>query len=500
MAAFSRDVELIVDGITEASEEVLARSRVGRTLTEVAGPEGALEVTRAWRDIDRVMGPGKTVLDVLATRYPRVSEAVEELNKLVRQGLKRQSPAAHTRVLNKMEAELKAYRALKSKVLEEAEASVDVIRGELRADFAQEFTKGKKTITRREAAAECRKALDELEQTFEMQRDAVRRGLDARAEAVAAKKRAEAMLIEFKKTKQTGERAAMSYRIRRFAQHKNAQELAADFSRRVKRQMRRSMPALHDIEDTGLVFMEALGTVESARPDMAKLLRRYAEGAELTEAELMRVRGTVGNLLGLMPEEVAMRMGFCDGLFHKAAFEILADMPPNVRRQLGVEIVRGPLWVNGSQFGDGCMLLTGPGGQSAIVGLGEFKAGFDKDLLTQLFQRSDKRAINATVSFLDTEGKVQVRQLTREFKLEGVANPVRISKPPIYVHGAPRGQAAETAAQFKEMLEQQMVRGHERELLKVQLPFEAAANQRFAEVSLKEAVNTLKKINPKWGL
>ena len=91
------------------------------------------------------------------------------------------------------------------------------------------------------------------------------------------------------------------------------------------------------------------------------------ESAESLSEEMKRVEGILGQLGGLMPEEVALRMGFCDALFHKAAFEVLADLPPELRAQLGVEIVQGPLWVMGPsglarQFGDGCMLLTGPGG------------------------------------------------------------------------------------------------------------------------------------------
>lgn len=73
-------------------------------------------------------------------------------------------------------------------------------------------------------------------------------------------------------------------------------------------------------------------------------------------------------------------MGFLDAIFHKNAFEMLADFPPALRSKMKVEPVEGPLWLIDAtgaprQFGDGCMLLTGPSKKSVIVGLGELKAG-----------------------------------------------------------------------------------------------------------------------------
>jgi hypothetical protein len=500
---FSADVERIVEGITEA-EEVLAKTRVGRALTEASAPEGVLEVTRIWREVDAAMGPGKSVMEVMVARYRRLNVAAERMNKLLRQGKHARSNAARKVILTEMEAELKAFATLKVEIASRIEENVEAIGKQLRAEFAEEFKGRRKTISRQKVKAECRKSLDELEQSMQAQWDALKKGIDGSPSAAAMKKRADTLVTRLKATSQSGERAVISSRIKRLARYQNAQEISIDFSKRLKRRLRRTLPALHDIEDSALVFMEALGAVESASPEVARLLRRYAEeGAEsLKKWEMQRVEGILGNLRGLMPEEVALRMGFCDAFFQKAAFEILADLPPELRSRLSVEIVQGPLWVMGPsgparQFGDGCMLLTGPGGKSALVGLGEVKAGFDEELLQQLFARSDKRAIDATVSFVDREGNIQVRQLTREFKLPGTEQPVPITKPPIYVHSSPGGQALETADQFKQMVGDQMRSG--RELLKVQLPFDAAANQRFAEESLKEAVNTLKKADKSWG-
>jgi hypothetical protein len=497
------EVERIVESIGE-SEQLLAKTHLGRTLAEASAPEGILEVRRAWREVDAVIGPGKSAMDVMLARYRSLSGVSERMNELLRQGRRARSATARRFLLAEMDTELKAFRKFKSEIADRVEQSVDEIRNRLTADFSEEFTRGRKTITRREAKAECIDALDEFELALQNQREAIERRIAGTPTAAQAEKRAESMVTRLEETSQTGERAIISYRVKRFAQHPNAQELSAEFAKGLKRRLRRDFPAIHDIDDSALVFMEALGAIESARPDVARLLRRYAEGgaASLSKKELEKVGGILGHLRGLMPEEVALRMGFCDALFHKAAFELLADIPPELRNQLSVEIVEGPMWVVRSsgaplQFGDGAMLITGPEGQSAIVGLGEVKAGFDEDLVEQLLSRSDKRAIDAKVTFLDREGNTQMRQLTRQFKLRGPTEPVALTKPPIYVHSSPAGQGVEAAADFQHMLDEQLRSG--RELLKVQLPFGVAENNRCTEAMLKEGVKTMKKIRPSWG-
>ena len=498
------EIERIIDGIAEASEEVLARSRLGRTLAEAAAPEGILEVRRLWREIDVAMGPGKSVVETLLARYRRLGKSLDRMAGLARQGERVTAGAARNVVLAEMDAELKAFASIKRDVISRTEQSVSSIRSQLEAEFAADAGRLGRRLSSAQVRAECAKALDELEGVLRTQRDSFARGVESRLTAAAAKKRTEAIVAQVVDSTQSGERAAIGYRIKRFAAHNNASEVTAEFGKRVKRTLRKALPMIDEIEDSSLMFMEILGAVESTQPEMARLVRRYAEqgAATLTKKELERVNGILGQLLGLMPEEVAMQMKFCEGLFHKAAFEVLADIPPHLRGQIGVELVQGPLWVlspsgPARQFGDGSMLLTGPNGQSVLIGLGEMKAGFDKNLLEQLFQRSDKRAIDATVSFIDSQGKVQTRRLTREIRFPGSDEAARIRKPPIYVHAAPGGQAADTAEKFEEMLRDHMRSG--RELLKIQLPFEASANARFADESLKEAVRIMKKLDKNWG-
>jgi hypothetical protein len=149
------------------------------------------------------------------------------------------------------------------------------------------------------------------------------------------------------------------------------------------------------------------------------------------------------------------------------------------------------------QFGDGCLLLTSPTGQSAIIGLGEFKAGFDADLLEQLFVRSDGRAVSSAVEFTPVDGTRQTRKLTREFSFESGTR-IRLKEPPLYVYGRPAGETAETAERFKAMVDGEMSSG--REMWKVQLPFTTQMNAEFADAALEEAVRTLVKSRPGWGL
>ena len=142
------------------------------------------------------------------------------------------------------------------------------------------------------------------------------------------------------------------------------------------------------------------------------------------------------------------------------------------------------------------MLVSGPRGQSTVVGLGEFKAGFDEDLLTQLFVRSDGRALNSRVRFVDAEGNVQLRTLTRELTF-GQGERVLLTQPPIYVYGRPAGETPETAAKFSQMVDEQMRSG--REMWKIQLPFSAEANRYFAEEAVRESVRILTRARPRWG-
>lgn len=501
---FDKKVERIVDGITEASEQALAKSRVGHTLGETTSPEGVMDLNRVWREVDAMMGPGRSILQVMLARYGRLGDTAERMNMLLRQGVRARTKSARIIVLAKMESELRAFAKLKGEIAALVEQSVDPVRSKLEAEFTEEFSRGLKEISSKEINSECRKALDEMERSLQAQRDALKKGVDARPSTAALKRRANALVTRLKATRQTGERAVINARIRKLAEFGDPQKLGAEFSKQIKRRVGRALPALHDIEDSAIVFMDALGVVASAKPANAPLLRRYIEeGAySLSKKELKRIAGYLGNLRGLMPEEVAIRMGFCNAMFHKAAFETLADFPSALRKQMQVEIVEGPLWVLGTsgparQFGDGSVLLTDPGGQSAIIGLGEIKAGFDAELLEQLLVRSDRRAIVATVIFVDADGKEQIRKLTREFAFEGAKEPVSLQKPPIYVHASPRGETAETAAQFKEMVNNQMQNG--RELWKIQLPFDATSNELFVNESLKEAVKILKSAKKRWG-
>lgn len=142
------------------------------------------------------------------------------------------------------------------------------------------------------------------------------------------------------------------------------------------------------------------------------------------------------------------------------------------------------------------MLLTGPNGQAAIIGLGEVKAGFDEDLFKQLFARSDARAVDGNITFLDRNGESQVRKLTREISFDG-GDVVAINRPPIYVYGRTKGESKETAEKFQALVNDQMRK--DREVWEVPLPISLGQNQRFSEEALREAVLAIIKADPNWG-
>jgi hypothetical protein len=497
------DLDGILSGITEASEETLAKVRLTRTLTEAASPEGTLELTRVWRTLDAVLGPGKSTLEVLLARYSRLQDITDRMAKQLNRGLRARADVTRRLALASMDNELKAFSRLKSEVLIAVDENIAPIRRKLTADMEDKFIEKISALSSQEVKKECQRALEEMELAFKNQRKALSKGVDARPGSAVLEARARALVTKLKATKQTAERAVIASRIKRLSEwFPDPQKIAAEFAKKIKSRVGRVLPALEDIEDSAVVFMDALGVAASARPDGARLLRRYVENGAgtLTTKELERINGYLGQIRGLLPEEIANRMKFLDSVFHKRAFEALAEFPPALRSRMSVEMVEGPLWVIDQagaprQFGDGCMLLTGPDGRSAIVGLGEFKAGFDEDLLTQLFVRSDGRAVSSKVTFLGSDGNEQIRTLTREFPLGEGKN---VSVTPTYVYGRPAGETEETAARFKEMVDEQMRSG--REVWKVPLPFSSKSNDQFAHEVLKEAVNTLKKAKRKnWG-
>jgi hypothetical protein len=496
---FNKEVERIVDGIVELSDDALAKLRVARPLTEAAAPEGALKLTRVWRSVDQLMGPGHAVLETLLARYARLQDAMDGMSSLLRRGLRARTEATRRVILSEMDRRLKDFSRLKGEIAKAAGDNADAITRKLKAEMAG--TKDKKLLSGGQIKREAQSALDEAEKALENQRKAVAKKVDSSPGAEALKKKAESYVAKAKAAPDVGPRAFISSRIKRVLELKNGQKLAADFAAKVKRKVRRFLPLIDEVEDAAPFFMDALGVAASAKPDGAKLLRRWAEGGKLSAKETERISGYLGQIRGLLPEEAAVRMKFLESVFHRSAFEFLTDFPPKLRGRMGVEMVEGPLWVMGSgaprQFGDGCLLLTGPNGQSAIVGLGEFKAGFDEDLFTQLFARSDGRAVDATVTFLDKEGKSQMRTLTREFSFEG-GEKAAVTRPPSYVYGRSAGETRETAEAFKKMVEEQMRSG--REVWKVPLPFSAKQNDKFTDEALKEAVRTMIQAEKKWGL
>jgi hypothetical protein len=495
--------ETDLDGVMLSTEDRMAKSHVAATLQEATTPAGALKLQRVMRETDKSLGPGRNVLHVLAARHPPLHASLDRMNRFLALSDGVISDASRTVVLARMDAEIAAFARLRDEILDTVTAQGETLAKELTAAVGPEAKKTPAMLTARQLHDECERALGEAEQQIVHRRQAAGRGAKARAVGEEASRRAREDMQALKAGRRAGRTAEQTSRVRavavRFYDHP---KIVEEFARSLKQRIAMDLPALKGIDDAEVFFAEVLGVAASAHNP--KLLRRYVEhGAGALKAdELKRVRGYLGNLLGLLPEEVPIRMRFLEGVFSKRAFEVFDAFPPRLRGQMTVEMVEGPLWVatgRGAkrQFGDGCLLLTGPKGQSAIIGLGEFKAGFDADLLEQLFVRSDGRAVTSAVEFTAADGSRQTRTLTREFSFEGGTR-IPLKEPPLYVYGRPGGESVETAERFKKMVEDEMLSG--REIFKIQLPFTTQMNAKFADVALEEAVRTLVKAKPTWGL
>jgi hypothetical protein len=496
------EAESTFDNVLLSSEDRLSKGHLARTLAEASTPEGTLELGRVWRDVDTLMGPGASVLHTLTARYSSLQSVTTRMGGHLRRLAQTRGAGARRLLLTEMDRELTAFARLKGEILAAVDANTKDIGQKLKAELTKDQLAKAGRISASEVRKECQEALGEFEQSLRDLRKAAEDGIDRRPGTVALKRLTEEQLTTLKAGADVGRRQVLSSRISRLATFGNPMELGPRLAGRLKRAVGRHLPALEEVEDTALMFMEALGVVAQARPSGTKLLRRYAEGGAkaLDAAELKRLEGYIGQIAGLLPEEVATKMRFMEGIFYKNAFEVLGDFPPALRGKMSVEMVEGPLWVVGGsgpprQFGDGCLLITGSAGQSAIVGLGEFKAGFDEGLLTQLFVRSDGRAVNSRVRFLDAKGQVQIRTLTREFSF-GEGERVALTRRPVYVYGRPGGETPETTAKFAAMVDDQMRSG--REMWKMQLPFSTKTNRYFAEEAVKESVRILTKATA-WG-
>jgi hypothetical protein len=487
------------DAVVLWTEDRMAKSHIADTLEHATTPAGSLKLERVWRETDRTLGPGRNVLHVLTARHPPLRASLDKMNRYLTLSDSLISDSSRKVLLAHMDAELATFAQVRQDIINAAAAEAETLTNDLKAVMSPGADQPK-TLTANQLQEECSRALADAErQLFQMRQNAGR-GAKARAAGEAAARRGREEVQAILAGRRAGRSAEQTSRVRAVARF-NDPTIGETYARRLKQRLGASLPELKGIGDAEVFFAEALGVAASAKNP--GLLRRYVmHTGPISPDDLRRVGGYLSNLRGLLPEELAVRMRFLEGVFSKRAFEVLDAFPPRLRGQMTVEIVNGPLWVVGGrgakrQFGDGCLLLTSPTGQSAIIGLGEFKAGFDADLLEQLFVRSDGRAVSSAVEFTAVDGTRQTRKLTREFSFEGGTR-IRLKEPPLYVYGRPAGETAETAKRFKAMVEEEMSSG--REMWKVQLPFTTQMNAEFADAALEEAVRTLVKLRPGWGL
>lgn len=502
--AASREAE--IDALIGWTEKTMVESHTAKPFAVGVMPEGALELVRLEREIDRVVAPGTSIAKILLTRYAEVRKATQKMSTMARLANREMASSPLKKlVLAKMDAEVKAFAELSKTTVDTVRKDAKAIAKSLQADLdVPDIALARVDDVVREVQI----GLKEMQQKFTALRRDAEVGLAGRPAAELAAARSKAFVTQVAATADVPARSVMSYRIKGVTQHlSSAPEMARNLGKRLKQQLQLQVPEIGKIEDSSLFFLEALGLVAIDETKTngalkARILRKFAEQGEgtLTAAERARLQGYLSAMRGLLPEQTALQSKYLESLFHKSAFEILSRFPPDIRKNFVVEVVEGPMWSLGAkgparQFGDGCMLITSPSGESAIVGLNEIKAGYDEELLKQLFDRSDRRAVGSQVTFLGRDNKPQTRRLTREFAAGKQGELVEVT--PIYAYGRTSGESPETAQQFQAMVEDQMRTG--REVWKVPLPLTAAQNELFTRAAVKEAVLEIVKKKPKWG-
>lgn len=511
-----KDVPKSIDRAAERAFTDLAAPRtIEEAVALTGGVEGrlrlpmeAVEVRRAMSLVDRLLGPGKTVLGVLAGSSPRLAGVLRDkaalLNYIAKNPGQRERAAAAMKDLSEEFA--KVRKTVERNLEESAAARLKKARGDAR-EAIEASVKGAKT------------SLEDLGKAIQREREALAAPTGAALAATAKEQRmrlavTELAKIDGKTVKEAG------WAFAKLAEFGDPAKLGQELWRRMDRLVRGTdlETVWHYFDLEGPLFYRVMGIVANAKMKGGKkwenvlavakrgkeALAKLKKGASLakrTEAlkkgktavsskEAEVVEGHLNQMRGLAPEEVAGKMGVLEGLGHKDMLDRAADMTPEIKKiagELEMLHVKGPFWIELKpnqfiEFGDGATLLRHPSGEWAHLQLlGESKAGLPTSLFEQLFNRSDPKFQGKLVHYIDEFGKR--RSLVLKPPLGGGT--------PTYVFFRPAGQAKEDVEAFQEMVEK--MSSSERTVLKVEEPLTAAQNEFMVWRMFAEAVEAVEK-------
>ena len=464
--------------LTGEGTELLAKGTF-----ETVVPVEAIELTRVWKTINKILGPGNSPLNVLAAAYPDIASIMGRLEKIAGFAFAAGAPpsrGARARVeLNKLVREMDKVKAV-------VEADLD------RKLAAASFKGAQKTVAEQSIQG-YKRSLVELQNSVKQQRDTVASLAKAGGAYLKRAERKKLVVTEIlKKGNATGKAIGTAFNtLRKFGDIVTLGDALR--ARMAKARVKTLVDEVwHLIDPESLLFARALGIVAAVKADAKRwaLFQKAAkDGIEsLGKAERDSVNGTLNQLRGLLPEEASDTLGALHAMGKKRALEVMADWPKELAKtadKMSLEHVQGPFWIKGegklwAEFGDGATLLHDPsGGGAYLILLGESKSYLPRKLFDQIFRRSDKRFAGQIVHYIDEAG--QLRSVTLK--------PLPGNAPPTYVFSRPQGMTEREIKELDKMVEDGMQ--GERELWKLDLPFRRDHNESFVKMLFEQAVATL---------
>ncbi|MBI3350116.1 MAG: hypothetical protein HY020_23260 [Burkholderiales bacterium] len=457
----------------------------------VSVPGVALHLSQQLSRVERILGPGQSILKVLSAAFPEVDNLLRDLETVYARGC---APGASLPVrkraitaLNKM---LPRLDNLVTKIEADLKKSSTRSKVSTRASVVDEVVKG------------CKDSMAELRQQIQLRRKTLTSLSSAKFSkgiaVVARAQRRKAVITQvITSSGMVATAVGRAYkRLSRFGDVAGIGEvLRDDLIESIKDHPMNALVKLIDTES--LMYARALGSLAAAgdKPANAKLLLKVAKakaGIDALKGEDRQVvMGYFGRLLGMLPEEATGASRALEALGYRRAFDVLADLPEEMRAAaagMSVEHLPGPFWAKTAtrlmaEFGDGAVILRDASGNGAyLLVLGESKAGLPRELFDQIFRRSDPRAAGALLHYVTETGEFASVMLK---PLPGNATPTYLfSRPFIMDEGE--------AKALQEMVDQGMLDG--REVLKQDLPFTRKANEEFSWLLFRKSVLMLEKL------
>lgn len=465
----------------EQATELTARGK-----REIILPDEAVKLSRLWGAVDRVIGPGETLLSVLASAFPELGRIIRHLEKVYTYSIGQANPSVLELSRRQMDKLVERF----AKERPEIEAVLDSRDGPVRRTL-----RGTERELHDASVAGYKKSLEEFEGFLARRKAAMLASKGAGLSSTMRAQRRRMVVTEVLKKGASETIAGIGYAFRELKAFGDVGKLGEDLYKRMARAQKGTRVARvwRLIDPDSLVFSRALGifaNIKKNKPETWKELVAAAnrKGGRASDS----VQGHLNQLRGLLPEEAADTLGALEAIGKRRAWEIVSGLTPKMKEafgELSLKHIKGPFWIRtpkGSyvEFGDGASFLADASGQTGyLIALGESKSYLPKGLFEQLFKRGDGPTSGVVMQYVDEAG--ELRSITMNPPLGGGA--------PAYVFSRPKATNPLDAERLEQMVKERV--SSEREVMMLDLPFTRAHNEAFVAMLFKECVAMLEELS-----